>query len=172
MRGVFKTISALAFLGLASRAALSDVNSIREQIQVAVRQGEQSMARKDIEGYMSGYAQDFQGRDISGAVYNKQQAQQSLAKSLSISQSVQGKPTILTIRATPKSAVVLSHEHTVLHIVGRRTHKTHILVFDGLWRSVWVKRGSAWLIWRETQLSQTITTDGRVRVIKPGTKPA
>jgi len=172
MHNVVKTMLAVTFLGLASRAALSDVGSIREQIQAAVRQGEQSMARKDIKGYMSGYANDFLGRDIAGDVYSKQQAQQSLAKSLSISQSIQGKPTILTIQATPKGAVVLSREHTVLHIVGRRTHKMHVLIFDGLWRSVWVKSGPTWLLWRETQLSQTITADGKARVVKPSTRPA
>jgi len=172
MNNVVKTMLTLTLLGLASRAALSDVASIREQIQAAVRQGEQSMARKDIKGYMSGFADDFQGRDISGDVYGKQQAQQSLAKSLSLSQSIQGKPTILTIQTTPEGAVVLSREHTVLQIVGRRTHKVHILIFDGLWRSVWVKRGPAWLLWRETQLSQTITTDGKARVVKPSTRPA
>lgn len=170
MHKVVKTILALTLLGLASRATLSDVGSLREQIQAAVHRGDQSIAHKNIKGYMSGYANDFQGRDISGNVYDKQQAQQNLAKSLSLSQSIQSKPTILTIQATPKGAVVLSREHTILHIVGRRTHKTHVLIFDGLWRSVWEKSGTTWLLWRETQLSQTITTDGKAHVVKPGAR--
>jgi len=172
MNNFVKVMLTLTFLGLTSRAAFSDAGSIREQIQAAVRQSQQSMARKDIPRYMSGYAKDFQGRDILGDVYGKQQAEENFKKSLSVSQSIKSNSTILTVQATPKGAVVLSHEHTVLHIVGRQTHKVHTLIFDGLWRSVWVKTGPIWLVWRETQLSQTITTDGKARVVKPGTKPA
>ena len=172
MHKVVKTMVALTVWGLSSHAASGGVGSVREQIQAAVHRGEQRMVHRDVKGYMAGYADDFQGRDISGGVYDKRQARQNLEKSLSYSQSMESEPTILTVQATPKGVVVLSREHTVLHIIGRRTHKTHALIFDGLWRSVWVKSGPTWLVWRETQLSQTITTDGKARVVKPGAKPA
>lgn len=158
--------------GLASHVTRSHTNSLRAQIESAVRQGEQSIAHKDLKAYMSGYADDFQGQDITGAVYGKQQAQQNVAKAMSYAQAVQSQEKVLTVQPTVKGAIVLSQEHTTVHIIGRRTHKIHILIFDGLWQSVWVKSGRKWLVWRETQLSQTITRDGKAQVIKPGVRHA
>ncbi len=155
----------LAFAGFAL-PALARHASIQEQIEAVLRRASVSFAHKDVKGFMAHYAADFQGSDVSGDHYNREQAKQSLMKSLSVIHSISGQEPIESVTPIPGGAVVLFREHTVLHILGQRTHKMHVLVFDADWRKIWARTNKGWQLRRETQLTWKVTKDGKVTVNK------
>lgn len=140
----------------------------RREIQEALRRSDDSLHRKDIRGYMVGFTPDFHGESINGDRYDRNQAKQNLIKSLSSAQSMKASTKVKSITLTGQRAVVVSREHTALMILGRRTHRLHTLVFDGLWRGIWVDTKAGWEEQSEKQLTSTVTTDGIPRVIHPG----
>lgn len=115
---------------------------------------------------MAYYAPDFQGSDVSGDHYNRQQAKQNVIKSMAIVHSNSGQEPIESVAPVPGGAVTLSREHTVLHILGQRTHKMHTLVFDAQWQKEWARTSKGWQLRRETQLTWKVTKDGKVTVNK------
>ena len=141
----------------------------RREIQEAVRRSDASLHRKDVQGYMAGFNQDFHGESINAERFDKEDAKQNLLKSLSYAQSVTAHTSIKNISFVKGQAIIMSQEHTALTILGRRTHRLHTLVFDGLWRSVWVETKQGWQEQSEKQLTSMVTTDGIAKVVSPTT---
>lgn len=158
-------LALLAFAGFAL-PALARHASIQEQIEAVLRQSAASFVRKDVKGFMAHYAADFQGSDVSGDHYNRQQVKQNFIKSMAIIHSNSGQEPFGSVTLIPGGAVILSHEHTVLHILGQRTHKMHVLVFDADWQKTWARTNKGWQLRRETQLTWKVTKDGKVTINK------
>jgi len=116
---------------------------------------------------MAGFTQDFHGESINGDRYDRNQAKQNLIKSLSYAQSATAHTLVKNITLVKGQAIVITQEHTALTILGRRTHRMHTLVFDGLWRSVWVETRLGWQMASDKQLTSTVTTDGVRKIVQP-----
>jgi len=147
--------------------ALPALPDARREIQEALRRSDDSLHRKDIQGCMAGFTQDFHGESINGDHFDRKQSKQSLTKSLFYAQSVTAHTQVKNIAFVNRKAIVVSQEHTVLTILGRRTHHLHTLVFDGLWSSVWIDTKLGWCEQSEKQLTSTATTDGIPKVGSP-----
>lgn len=139
----------------------------RREIQEALRRSDDSLHRKDIWGYMVGFTPDFHGESINGDRYDRNQAKQNLIKSLAYAQSATAHTSVKNVTIVKGQAVVVTQEHTALTILGRRTHRVHTLVFDGLWRSVWVETRFGWQIASDKQLTSAVITDGVRKVVQP-----
>lgn len=147
--------------------ALPMLPDAKSEIQSALRRSDDSMHRKDIVGCMRSFTPDFQGEDIKGSHYDRMQAKQNLLKSFSSAHSIKAKTTLKSLSFVHDDAIVLGQEHTKLTIFGKRTHRPHTLVFEGLWQSIIVKTKKGWQIKREKQLTSTMTIDGVVKVVEP-----
>lgn len=156
---------AAALLGT-SFAAWGQPVTAREQITNAIQQGCVSFAHKDLAACMKHYAADYQGQGISGPPYNRQQAKHNIAYAMTIMQSGHIQPYVESIVPVAGGMSVVSSEHTVLHIMGRRIHKLHVLVIDARSRDMWVPTKAGWRLRRGTQLSMAATIDGKVQSVK------
>lgn len=159
-------IVALLAFAVCALPALARQASIQEQIEAVLQQAGASFARKDLKGCMAYYAADFQGSDIFGGHYNRQQAKQNLIKSMAVIHSNSGQEPIESVMPIPGGAVILSREHTVLHTLGQRTHKMHVLIFDAEWRKTWTRTSKGWQLRREKQMTWKVTKDGKVTTNK------
>jgi hypothetical protein len=147
--------------------ALATLPDARREIQEALRRSDDSLHRKDIKGCMVGFTQDFHGESINGDRTDRNQTKQSLMKSLSYAHSVTAHTMVQNITFVKGQAIVVSQEHTRLTVLGRRTHRLHTLIFDGLWRSAWINTKAGWQVKSQKQLTLTVTTDGFPKVISP-----
>jgi ketosteroid isomerase-like protein len=140
---------------------------VRQQFEALLRRSDEVIARKDAKGVMATFTDDFRGEDIEGNIYNKEIARKSLEASFSFAQSLRSRTQLQEVKLVRGEAVALTKEHTELRIPGRTTGWIHTLVFDGTWRSIWIKTESGWKVRHQKQLSQTITQDGKSRVVAP-----
>ena len=149
--------------GQKSRAQNSQaVATAQREIEALSRRSEADAMRKEVKACLSYFAEDYQGQDMDGRVWNKAQAGVNLTKAFQLAKTMRSHSTLKDVHLVDGNAIVLSQEHTILEIVGKKTGKLHTLVFDGQWRSTWIKKQGVWQVWREKHLSRTITRDGVV----------
>lgn len=143
-----------------------EVATARREIEAASRRSDTAAHQKDIKLLMRFYADDFQGQDIGGKVYNKKQAEQNITKIFAVAKTVKSHSDIKDLKLNNGKATTVTHEYTTLDVVSK-DGKMHTVVFDGQESSVLVKRNGVWQIWREKHLTQTVTRDDGIVSKKP-----
>ncbi|MCC2668145.1 MAG: hypothetical protein K0Q72_616 [Armatimonadetes bacterium] len=156
------TVSLICVSAASSRPA-----SLREEFTAILRRYDECFNRKDLAGAAQFLASDFMGEDIQGNRFNRKEAEATGRRTLATAQTVHTSTRLIEVRLVNGEAVVVAGEHTELKIRGTKTGILHTALFDGTWRSVWVKRGGRWLQRSQKQLSLTITRDGVPEVIRP-----
>ena len=169
MNKLFKMMLMTLILGLSANVAHSQTANVRSQIEATLRIQNQHLAHKDVNGYLATVTDDFKGTDIHGKTYDKKQLRQSVIQVLSLVQSIRRDATVTRVTPSAGGVTVLSADRTTLKFTTPATHTKHVIIFDSAWRSLWVKTSQGWRRRRDTQLSETITTDGKSKVVPPST---
>lgn len=165
MRKPIIMAGALLAVSVAMPAAQAGAETeAQKALQANYNQRDTAYSHRDIDGTLAHYAPDFVGVSASGKAHDIKEERADFLKTFTLpAKSSLTRSTIekVTLGKAGTEATVTLHRHGILLLVNAQTQLNEVLVLDGVFHDVWVKRPAGWLLTREQASSVKATMNGK-----------
>ena len=157
------TITALLLLSVPALAA-DMAATVQKTLQTSYDSRDKAVARRDINATLALYAPEFVGVSKTGKTHGLAEERADFVKTFALPASAGVTVSTiqkLTLQKAGSEADVTLHRHGTLTLTDPAAHTSRIVVLDGVYQDVWVKRPGGWRLTREQVVSAAATVDGK-----------
>ena len=161
---VLLTLTILLLAALPVSAA-DTAAAVQKTLQVDYDSRDKAVANRDITATLALYAPDFVGGSQSGKIHGLAEERADFLKTFALPASAGVTQSIiqkLTLQKAGTQADVTLHRHGTLTLTDPAAHVSRIVVLDGVYQDVWIKRSGGWRLTREQVISARTTVGGKL----------
>jgi len=162
-----RTTLTITVLLLAALPALraDTAATVQKTLQASYDSRDKAVAKRDITATLALYAPDFVGVSQSGKTHGLAEERADFLKTFAL--PVSAGVTVstiqkLTLQKAGSEAAVTLHRRGTLTLPDPGAHTSRIVVLDGVYQDVWMKRSGGWRLICEQVISARATVDGKL----------
>ena len=162
-----RTTLTITVLLLAALPALraDTAATVQKTLQAGYDSRDKAVAKRDITATLALYAPDFVGASQSGKTHGLAEERADFLKTFAL--PVSAGVTVstiqkLTLQKAGSEAAVTLHRRGTLTLPDPGAHTSRIVVLDGVYQDVWMKRSGGWRLTCEQVISARATVDGKL----------